>query len=150
VVQHIDYGALGVPVLFPDVGPAAFDAEWSRLPLQLRMQAKAATTLYGVGLRLFGSREAVARHAEVDDLPSPEYVAATADRHLGPLLQLLIDDRDAHLLGALERIHDERHNEAIEVAVVYGAGHMPAVVHYLDRRFRYWASDAEWLTVFER
>jgi hypothetical protein len=33
------------------------------------------------------------------------------------------------------------------VPVVYGAGHMPAVVRYLAR-YGYRASSAEWLTVF--
>ncbi len=51
---------------------------------------------------------------------------------------------------ALERVHEERCNEAIHVAIVYGAGHMPAVVRYLGQRFGYWASDAEWMTIFER
>jgi hypothetical protein len=62
---------------------------------------------------------------------------------------LVHDDRDAHLLAALARIHEARCDEAIEVAIVYGAKHMPAVVVYLSRRFGYWAGDAEWMTVFE-
>jgi len=51
---------------------------------------------------------------------------------------------------ALERIHEERCDEAIQVAIVYGAAHMPPVVRYLGQRFGYWASGAEWMTVFER
>ncbi len=58
--------------------------------------------------------------------------------------------RDVHLLAALERIHEERCDEAIQAAIVYGAVHMPAVVRYLGQRFGCWASDAEWMTVFER
>jgi hypothetical protein len=149
-VQSIDYQSLGVPVLFPDLDANTFEASWNRLPLSLRLQLTALFSLGGLGLRLFGSRETVARHAEVDDLPSREDVEARADPRFGPLLEIVGDERDAPLLRALERIHDERHDEAIQVAVVYGAGHMGAVVHHLDRKFRYWAGDAEWLTVFER
>jgi len=36
------------------------------------------------------------------------------------------------------------------IGVVYGASHMPAVVHHLSRRFGYWAHDADWMIVFER
>ena len=61
--------------------------------------------------------------------------------------ELLIDDRDALLVRALETIHQQRSQEPIRVAVVYGAGHMPAVVRSLAR-YGYRASSAEWLTVF--
>jgi hypothetical protein len=53
-------------------------------------------------------------------------------------------------VAALDRIHEERCEEAIQVAIVYGAGHMPAVVHHLSRRFGYRASDADWMIAFER
>jgi hypothetical protein len=149
-LQDIDYQSLGVPVLFPDAEASTFGASWRRLPLNLRLQLMALLSLGGVGMRLFGSREAVAGLAEVDDLPSRQEMEARADPRIGPLLEILEDDRDALLLRALDTIHDERHDEALQVAVVYGAGHMGAVVHHLDRKFRYWARDAEWLTVFER
>ena len=64
------------------------------------------------------------------------------------LTDLLVDDRDALLTRALDAIHQQRSKEPISVAVVYGAGHMPAVVRYLAR-YGYRASSAEWLTVFE-
>jgi len=35
------------------------------------------------------------------------------------------------------------------VAVVYGAGHMPGVVHHLATAYGYRPRDAEWLTVFD-
>ena len=50
-------------------------------------------------------------------------------------------------MRALDTIHQQRSQEPISVAVVYGAGHMPAVVRSLAR-YGYRASSAEWLTVF--
>ncbi len=88
----------------------------------------------------------LARHAEVSDLPSPEDVETTGDQHIAPFNQLL----GRSPAGALQRIHEERCDEATQVAIVYGAGHMPAVVRYLGQRFGYWASDAEWMTIFDR
>jgi hypothetical protein len=38
---------------------------------------------------------------------------------------------------------------AIDVPVVYGAGHMPALTHELLRRYGYRPRTAEWLTVFD-
>jgi len=44
-------------------------------------------------------------------------------------------------------IHHSRCDEAIDVAVVYGAEHMRAVVRHPGGRYGYWAKDAEWMTV---
>ena len=51
------------------------------------------------------------------------------------------------LLAALDKIHAERCQEPIAVAVVYGAGHMPAVAAGLMRRHGYRPRQAEWLAL---
>ncbi|GAA1629902.1 hypothetical protein [Actinoplanes couchii] len=56
-------------------------------------------------------------------------------------------DRDERLLRTLCRLHEERGGEDIEVAVVYGAGHVAAIVHGLCHRYGYRPRSAEWLTV---
>jgi hypothetical protein len=149
VVQDIDYGSLGVPVIGPDMSGSEFGAGWRRMPLTLRLWVWALVPVYALGMLFFGSRALVARHAEVDDLPSRADVAMAADERIAPFSRFLVDDRDAHLVAALDRIHEERCSEAIQVAIVYGAGHMPAVVNHLNQWFGYWVRDAEWMTVFE-
>ena len=149
-VQHMDYKSLGVPVVAPDMSPAEFEAGWRHLSVGLRLSVFALVPVYALHMLLFGSREMLARNARIDDLPSPEDVMRAGDERIGPLVELIRDDRDARLLAALERIHDERCHEPIQVAIVYGAAHMGAVVSYLGRRFGYWARDAEWITVFDR
>jgi pheromone shutdown protein TraB len=42
--------------------------------------------------------------------------------------KLIVDRRDAVLVAALAGIHNEHHQEPIKVAIVYGAGHVTAVV----------------------
>ena len=63
--------------------------------------------------------------------------------------KVVIHARDALLVDALTSIHEERSAEPISVAVVYGAGHMPAVAAMLVSRLGYHARTAEWLTVFD-
>jgi hypothetical protein len=150
VEQRIDYSSLAVPVIAPDMSASEFEAGWRTIPLRLRLLAWTVMPVYALGMLFFGSREMLARHAEVDDLPSRADVELASDDHVAPFMQLVLADRDAYLQAALDRIHQEHCNEAIQVAVVYGAGHMPAVVHYLRQRFGYWACDAEWMTIFER
>jgi hypothetical protein len=55
-------------------------------------------------------------------------------------------ERDRRLLVALYRIHEARGDEAIEVAIVYGAGHVPAIVHGLVS-LGYRPRAGEWLVV---
>jgi hypothetical protein len=45
------------------------------------------------------------------------------------------------------RLHDQRSGEDIEVAVVYGAAHVPVVVRGLMDRYGYRPRSADWLTI---
>jgi pheromone shutdown protein TraB len=62
----------------------------------------------------------------------------------------MVEERDALLTDAIAHIHTQRCHEAIEVAVVYGAAHFPAVVRTLTGRLGYRPQrDAEWLTAID-
>ena len=52
------------------------------------------------------------------------------------------------VVQALEAVHQQRSQEPISVAVVYGAAHMPAVARALAARYGYRPMGAEWVTVF--
>ncbi len=56
-------------------------------------------------------------------------------------------ERDDRLLAVLSRLHEERSGEDIEVAVVCGAAHVPAIVRGLMDRYGYRPRSADWLTV---
>jgi hypothetical protein len=56
-------------------------------------------------------------------------------------------DRDERLLAALSELVRTRSSERIDVAVVYGARHVPAIVRGLADRHGYRPRTAEWLTV---
>ncbi|MFD4582912.1 hypothetical protein [Streptomyces sp. NPDC058434] len=80
----------------------------------------------------------------VEDLPSTPRAEMLADDPVG---RALTGRRDRRLLDALGEIHAARGAEPIRVAVVYGAGHVPAIVSGLWNRFGYRPYEAEWLTV---
>lgn len=100
VVQRIDYRALGVPAVSPDMSASEFGKGWRRLPLTLRLAVWTLVPLYALGMLFFGSREVVARNAEVDDLPTREEAEVAGDEHVAPFWRLLVDDRDAHRLAS--------------------------------------------------
>ena len=56
---------------------------------------------------------------------------------------------NALLIDSLTTIHQAHHVEDIDVAVVYGAGHIPALAHQLLQRYGYRPRTAEWLTIFD-
>lgn len=112
-----------------------------------RLQVWCLVPVFAAGMLLFGSRRVLARAlGSLDDLPVREERVPEGFEDLD---RLILDERDKLLLDALASIHEQRRNEPIEVAVVYGAAHMRAVVHYLSTRFGYRPADADWLDVFE-
>ncbi|MBD0694083.1 hypothetical protein [Streptomyces sp. CBMA123] len=147
VEQRLDYRALGVPVLRPDLDAARVAKGWRRVPRALRVSLIVFSPLYGLWLRFLGSRRALARGLAVDDLSLDEKRLLTAGTGVERLEELVLDQRDQLLLEALWELHRRPLDGPLEVAVVYGASHMPPVVRGL-LRLGYRPTDGEWLTVF--
>jgi hypothetical protein len=146
VTQCLTLTELGVPVVRPDMDADQFRRGWRRLPVLVRLWAWVLVPAFGIGLLVFGSREFLARRlGSQEDLPTREEELGYG--RFDAFQELLVTDRDALLVRALDTIHQQWSQEPISVAVVYGAGHMPAVVRSLAR-YGYRASSAEWLTVF--
>jgi len=147
VKQDIDYVALGVEVISPDVSFEEFETGWRKVPLAHRLMLWCLLPIV-VLARLFGGTRMIwSRTMELNDLPSPD-----EEEHLDRMPELdaaLAGDRDKRLLAALHQLHEQRSGEAIEVAVVYGAGHVPAIVQDLTDRFGYKVRSADWLTVVD-
>jgi hypothetical protein len=146
VVQELDLGGLGVPVIGPDMSAAEFGQRWRQLAVVPRMLVWCLVPLFACGIALFGSRRFLARGlGSLDDLPARE---ERVPEGFEDMERLIVDDRDKLLLDALASIHEQRCHEPIEVAVIYGAEHMRAVVHDLSARFGYRPVSADWLNVF--
>lgn len=59
----------------------------------------------------------------------------------------VVNARDSRLVESLTAIHRERCDQPGKVAVVFGAGHFPAVIDCLTERLGYYVAYARWLTV---
>jgi hypothetical protein len=145
-VQDIDAHRLGVPVVNPDVSAAELGRLWRQyVPLVMSAAVWILIPVYTIGIWLFGTRRLIGRNLAMDDLPAAEEVLV-GDR-VQAMIDVVVKRRDSSLLKALASIHEERCEEPIRVAVVYGARHVPAVItglHVLGYRHR----SAEWLPVF--
>ncbi|HTJ66866.1 MAG TPA: hypothetical protein VL551_04990 [Actinospica sp.] len=147
-LQLQDYKQLlpaGVPVLNPDVTGAEAAAQLRILPRWMRWTLLLAAPAFGLVFAVRGPRAFLDEDLVVEDLPSTHRAERMVDERVE---EALGGQRDRQLLDALSSIHAERHDEAITVAVVYGAGHVPAIAAGLRERHGYRPRDAEWLTVY--
>jgi hypothetical protein len=147
VTQHMDLAGLGVPVIRPDMTAAEFSKGWRAVPALHRALVVCLAPLAAGVFWLIGTRRMLSRYAAVDDLPGPD--ESRLREQAGELVELIVDHRDSLLLSALDALHGQHMTEPMTVAVVYGAGHMPAVAHHLAAAYGYRPREAEWLTVFD-
>ncbi|MCU7728152.1 hypothetical protein ODJ79_30925 [Actinoplanes sp. KI2] len=138
VAQDIDYGALGVPIIFPDdyLAPdAGPDRQMSRAE---RVTATVVTPILALHMALTGDGDWFGTtRLDINDLT--EVPRDAVDRK-----------RDDLLLGVLREIDGEFAAEDIEVAVVFGALHMPIVVRELAGKLGYRVMPgAQWLTAID-
>jgi hypothetical protein len=146
-VQQIDYASLGVPVLRPDITARQFRKRWRSVPVLERMLVWCLVPPFALAFALRGTRRTFSRQLALDDLPT--HLEDRVRQAVPGLTELLVDHRDTKLVDCLAAVHQARQTENIDVAVVYGAGHMPALTRELLRRYGYRPRSAEWLTVFD-
>lgn len=135
----------GVPVINPDVTAAEAIADLKKLPHWTYLPLLVAAPVMGLVFAVRGPGMFLDQDLEIEDLPKTHRAEDLADN---PLHDALSNRRDQLLLAALGKIHTERRQEPIAVAVLYGAGHIPAVASGLMNRHGYRPRQAEWLTVF--
>lgn len=147
VVDNIPYRSLGVELINPDVTTAEFARGWRAMPLRYRMMLWCAIPFVAVAQFFGGTRRLLSPEVELNDLPSAKD-EMFSDGELGDHFERTFGgDRDERLLAALSELIRTRSSERIDVAIVYGAGHVPAVVRGLADRHGYRPQAAQWLTV---
>jgi hypothetical protein len=98
-----------------------------------------------IAVRLVTPRDRLLRQVrgtELNDLPS-DLDEAMAEH---PLMQAMTVERDRRLIEALGTLCEDHSHASLTVAVVYGAGHVPAIIDCLVKR-GYYVRSADWLTV---
>jgi hypothetical protein len=134
---------VGVPIVCPDMTGPELERRWRGIGLPERAMWYTMAPAYRLYLDTFATRETVARHLQLDS----DTLAIEEPSGL-ELIEIITDQRDVLLCDAVTRIHTERCEEDINVAVVYGAGHVAPLVTHLRARHGYVPRSAEWLRVF--
>ncbi|RZQ61710.1 hypothetical protein [Amycolatopsis suaedae] len=144
VVQNLRLAELDIPLVRPDMTAGQLRESWRRVPWTSRVLMWSLIPVAALLVLLTGTRATMARHAAVDD----DTIVDEAGELPPGMEELVVDERDRLLVDALFTLHERRSAEPLRVAVVYGAGHMPAVVGALMKRYRYVPRDAEYVTAF--
>lgn len=147
VVDNIPYRSLGVELLNPDVTTAEFARGWRAMPLRYRIMLWCAIPFVAVAQFFGGTRRILSPEVELNDLPTAKDEMFSDDEFGDHFERTFGGERDERLLAALSKLIRTRASERIDVAVVYGAGHVPAIVRGLADRHGYRPLTAEWLTV---
>lgn len=142
VHQDIDYGSLGVPIIFPDAVDGVAAGPDRALPREAWADVALLTPALALDMALHG-RDWLTRHRlDIDDDSEIELRPAFLHRKL-------LAERDDLLIRTLREIDGEFADEDAEIAVVFGAAHMPAVVRELTGRGYRVAPGARWLTAVD-
>lgn len=147
VLDNIPYRSLGVELIRPDVTVSEFASSWRAMPLRHRMAMWCLIPLVAAAQFLGGTQRLLSPEIEVSDLPSATDEAFEDDDFAEQFDRTFGGDRDERLLAALSEVVRTRSSERIDVAVVYGAGHVPAIARALVERHGFRPYTAEWLTV---
>jgi hypothetical protein len=134
----------GVAVINPDVTAAEAVADLKRVSRWMYLLLLLSAPVMGLVFAWRGPRVFL-NDVEIDDLPKTSSAEELAE---DPILDAMTDRRDQMLLDALGKIHADRGDQPITVAVLYGAGHIGAVTAGLRDRYGYRPRAAEWLTVY--
>ena len=126
-----------------DIDPGRFDEKISKVPWWIRTLIYVVSPILGLILR---SRRARLWLMDLGD--GERDTAETLERIGGRAFrEAIMDDRDKALADHCDRAIAE--NEAGCIAVIWGAGHMQALIEHLTRTHGYQITDRSWMMVIK-
>jgi len=136
-------GTVSARIVKADLSPDEFAREWQKVGIHLRAMLFVLAPLTGIHRWLFSSRRSLADDMCLEDLESADEILRW---RLGieTVRHAIRHARDRRLIECM--ISELESPSEKRVAIIYGAGHMRAVLRELTRRgFR--CSDARWKAI---
>lgn len=144
-----DYARLlpaGVPVINPDVHATQAISDLRTLGRWLYLLLVLGAPVAGLVAAVRGPRIFLNQGGLAVKLPPTRVGVRMPHLDHGPVERAFLERRDRLLVDAIGQIHAQRRGEPITVAVVYGAGHIPAVYAELLVHLGYRPGEPQWLT----
>lgn len=138
--------AVTARIITADLSTAEFEQQWRMVPLRYRAIFLVLAPLYGIYLRLLGSRQIIAQRMSLEDLASAEE-SLNWDPEFESVENAILHARDARLIECLRDELDDKSGARKRIAIIYGARHMRAVLRELTRQ-GFICAEARWHNVF--
>jgi hypothetical protein len=133
-------------LIHADLTAEEFAKEWRAIPLWQRAAIYVLAPLVGLHRRWFSTRSKLAKDMACEDQPTfAELLAMTPET--GGLTQAILHARDSRLLEKLSAELGSKPAKPTQIAIVYGAAHMRAVVRELTTKHDFFVAGSEWRTI---
>jgi hypothetical protein len=133
-------------VIHADLTTEEFAKEWRAIPVWQRAAIYVLAPLVGLHRRWFSTRGKLAKDMACEDQPTyAELLAMTPES--GGLTQAILHARDGRLLEKLGVELGPDLPTSRQIAIVYGAAHMRAVVRELTTKHGFVVVGSEWRTI---
>ncbi len=142
----MDTSAIKDRMVLADIKGEEFEAEWRSLPFWERYIVPQLAFFFGIYMRFFATRKMLAQHLSLELVEDREEFM---DDRFQSFHELIIDQRDAHLLGVIDEQIESRAGKGECIGIIYGAGHMRSVIHHLSKTHNYRVETGEWMDVFK-
>ena len=126
-----------------DVSSDGFAENWRGLPWLQQIGLSILAPLYGVWTYLFSTRESLARGRSTDSLTNA--YALRKDDSTIAVRDVFLTKRDEFIVSQIDSYLDTCRSEGETAAILFGAGHMPAIVSHLSEKHGYSSKKAEWI-----
>ena len=127
-----------------DVSSVGFAANWRGLPWLQQIGLSILAPLYGVWTYLFSTRESLAKGRSTDSL-SNAYALRKDDSAIA-VRDVFLTKRDEFIVSQIDRYLETCESEGETAAILFGAGHMPAIISHLSEEHGYSSKKAEWIS----
>lgn len=144
----LDLSPFGSKVINTDLPGAEFDRKHSLLPILFRLWLIVMLPIYTFFIYLFSSRDLIADHIAIADLPSREEILNSNEK-TDQLDSLLLDERDKNIIKAIMEFQGNNLGQKKTVGILYGAAHMRNITNYLITEQGYKVVNAEYITIFD-
>lgn len=128
-----------------DVSSKTFGANWRQLPWVQQLGLLILAPLYGFGTYLFSTRESIAKGRSRDSLSNA--YALRSDDSAVAVRDVIVTKRDEFIVSQIDKYLEDNRSSTELAAILFGAGHMPAIVSHLSQKHGYSSKKAEWISV---
>lgn len=141
--EALNLKELPINLIHGDVTNSQFNSSWKNIPFYYKSLLLVIAPLYGIYSYLTSTRETIAKGHTVDDNTAfnnlPTNKASIAHR------EAIRGSRDKQLIRTVEKHINKLGHTKSRTAIIYGANHMPAVMHFLTQECNYKVKKSEWI-----